>query len=693
MSYYKSNMLIFCRQAQRKIDYLAAEVHTLTHQLSDMRDFARLQKKCPSPAMSEHLSASTGGFHQVCLLICWFILTEVNQTSSTSAKPTCPVCPDCPLAPHGGQELVQKTTRVTPPPLPSINRAINASLSLNDPFPPIFSSNIPPTLEISSAYDYIALHHRLSKKTTRICLVTSAISGPTLNGGVATAFYSLAKHLANSRSASGAPEFKVTVLYAAHPYYSSGNGNDWVRRFKAESIEFVPLPETDIDFYGHKYVIRAYRIFEWLRDRENEFDVISYHDYMANGYYVALAKHQKLYFHNTFIFVQCHSTIRWADMLNYRPPKDHNTLGYYYMEQKSIEYADARVSPSQYYLEWMEGVGNYNLSQGYSFVVQNTLFPLKSDTQVISLHQTRHFVFFARLEVRKGLMVFMDALDILCATESTTPSDVSFIGPDVVIDGSQASDLIRSRAKEKHWPFKLHIDHTLNTERALKYIKDQGAVTVLPTLGDNSPYAVMEIVAYDLPMITTDAGGGLELFIDDAEQSVVVPERDAQALAQVMMTAILTGIRNVKMSSTFSETKNLYLELIKSFHHAVASSDQKSSKHGFEPTQSVTVGITTFNRADSVFDCIQSIANQDYPRDRLHVVIVDDASTDADVAIALRKSSEILHQKSISHEIVRLESHQFVATTRNRIFELAEQRSDDFICLLVCCSWCSLWLS
>ena len=33
-------------------------------------------------------------------------------------------------------------------------------------------------------------------KRTRICLVSSAVGGPTLNGGIATAFYSLSRHLA-----------------------------------------------------------------------------------------------------------------------------------------------------------------------------------------------------------------------------------------------------------------------------------------------------------------------------------------------------------------------------------------------------------------------------------------------------------------------------------------------------------------
>ena len=51
----------------------------------------------------------------------------------------------------------------------------------------------------------------------------------------------------------------------------------------------------------------------------------------------------------------------------------------------------------------------------------------------------------------------------------------------------------------------------MNTIEALAYIKDVKGIAVLPTLGDNSPYALMEVVAENIPMITTLAGGGYEL--------------------------------------------------------------------------------------------------------------------------------------------------------------------------------------
>jgi O-antigen biosynthesis protein len=544
-------------------------------------------------------------------------------------------------------------------------------------------------LSLSDAKEFAQLYALPNSKTTRVCLVTSAIAGPTKNGGIAAAFKALAHHMSQVNAQNRRNQFNVTVLYAAHAYYSQGRDRDWISSFAQQGINFVPLPGSDIDFYGHKYVVRAYRIFEWLRDHEHEFDVISYHDNMANGYYVALAKHQRLHFLNTFLFVQCHSTVRWADSLNYRPPKDHNTLGYYYMEQKSIEWADARVSPSEYYLKWMIDEGRYNLEGGLSFVVQNLMNPLPSlkETRRSITVLSGHFAFFARLEPRKGLIVFCDSLDILNKQSATSPvKRVTFLGPNVKIESYLASEYIHNRATTGQWKFTYELLHDLDTEQALDFIKVQNAVTVLPTLGDNSPYAVMELLSHNLPMITSDAGGGFELFNDNANiQQVVVPAGDALALADAMHRAATTGIPLLTFKSDPASTRDTYLNLIRAFHaKALVSRDANApTLSTFQPYQRVVVGITTHDRPHQLFDCVQSITMQDYPSDMMHVVVIDDASSDPDVPQSLHKCKVVLTDREISHSVIGKDTHGFVAQRRNEIIDIANNKGADFVCFMV----------
>lgn len=54
----------------------------------------------------------------------------------------------------------------------------------------------------------------------RICIVSSGFSETTRAGGIGTAMSILAQSLANAKHPDGTAVFKVTALYAAHPYYA-----------------------------------------------------------------------------------------------------------------------------------------------------------------------------------------------------------------------------------------------------------------------------------------------------------------------------------------------------------------------------------------------------------------------------------------------------------------------------------------
>eukprot|EP00050_Salpingoeca_kvevrii_P015751 m.49765 g.49765 ORF g.49765 m.49765 type:complete len:834 (-) comp6495_c0_seq2:1773-4274(-) len=555
----------------------------------------------------------------------------------------------------------------------------------------------PLKVAITDAAEFIAKAlpegRRGDDRPIRVCLVTSAVAGPTRSGGIGTAFHAMAMHLAAEHTLSGGPRFHVTILYAAHPYYGAHASMHWIEHFKQFNIRFIPLPEPRREIYGPKYVVRAYQIFEYLRARESEFDVLSYHDHMGNGYFLALAKRQGLAFNSTVLLAQCHSTVRWADELNYRPPKDHNTLAYYYMEQKALEWADARVSPSAYYLDWMRDAG-YDLSQGRSFVVQNLMHPQPDDAsnEALAPVVSRHFVFFARLEVRKGLMVFLDALDKLHAAAGASgsevlPTHVSFIGPDVSIDGDRASAVVRRRAAK--WKVSVLIEHSFNTAQALQFIRSNSAIAVLPTLGDNSPYVVMEIAGHRLPLITTSAGGGVELLSDLANTHVVVPPENAEALARAMLHGMTAGILPAKLAKSFSQNRATYISLIE----ALARGDQDGHGIGGHLAQGgrehlqhsdlqVMIGITSHNRPDSLLATVDTLIAQSYSAKLMNVVILDDASTHPGMLAALDDAHHRLEEATISHKAIVLKEHAFVANARNLLLAEAARANVDYLCFM-----------
>mmetsp|Transcript_37069 Transcript_37069/g.77490 ORF Transcript_37069/g.77490 Transcript_37069/m.77490 type:complete len:771 (-) Transcript_37069:471-2783(-) len=531
--------------------------------------------------------------------------------------------------------------------------------------------------------EHSGFNRKLSPDVTpvRICLATSVISGPIRNGGIATAFYSLARHLAEERR-NERPAFEVTVYYAAHPYYADGNFNHWREVFAKWNIKFVTAQPIDNDmFYGPKFVVRSYAVFQYLFEHQSEFDVITFPDYMTIGYFTVLAKHQGLAFQNVALIVQCHSTIRWTDEMNFRPPKGYETLGYYYMEQKSIEYADSRISPSKYFLGWMQEA-NYDLSSGMNFVIQNLYYPLTSYVPVKPKKlQSSHFAFFGRLETRKGLLVFLDAVDFWfnAMPDSIKPSTVSFLGPSTDIQGQKAADIINSHATLHNWTCSVEIHADFNTEQALSYLIDSKAIAVLPSLSDNSPYVLVELMMKGIPFITSDAGGGPELMKDRRK---VVPAGNHKALAVAMADAAADGLLPSEMAVDPMQTKADYLDTLISLAAVNRLQSKAEAKPVYKEKFKVTLGLPTHNRCDVLLETVESLANQDYPHHLLHMIIVDDASEDPASQQTLAKASTILKKAKISHEIVVHKENQFVSLSRNEIIKMSHSRQDDFICFM-----------
>jgi glycosyltransferase involved in cell wall biosynthesis len=553
--------------------------------------------------------------------------------------------------------------------------------------PPIRRSRLEKAGQRSLPFEVIehsGFNQQYSKKTdgvpVRICLATSVISGPTRTGGVGTAFYSLARHLAEERRI-GRPVFEVTVLYAAHPYYSVGNFSYWRDKFSQWQIEFLLPPISPSLVDGAEYVKRSYTVFQYLRENQNKFDVITFPDYTTIGYFTTLAKHQQLAFQNVALVIQCHSTIRWIDELNFRPPKGHDTLGYYYMEQKSAEHADSRISPSKYFLGWMQEA-NYNLSSGMNFVIQNLYYPLTNYVPLKpKMLHTSHFAFFGRLEIRKGLLVFLEAVDfwLNAMPDSLKPSTVSFVGPSTKIQGQKATDIIKSHAKLNKWSCSVKIHGYFNTEDALSYLIESKAIAVLPSLGDNSPYVLVELMMKGIPFITSDAGGGPELMKD---RRSVVPAGNHKALALAMANAAADGLLTSEMAVDPVQTKADYLDTLISLAAVNRIQSKEEAKSVYKEKFKVTLGLLTHHCCDVLLETVESLANQDYPHHLLHMIIVDDASDDPAMLHTLAKVSKILTTAKISHDIVVHEEKKFVSLTRNEMTRMSHSRHDDFVCFM-----------
>ena len=82
-----------------------------------------------------------------------------------------------------------------------------------------------------------------------------------------------------------------------------------------------------------------------------------------------------------------------------------------YYEQKSAELADIVISPSNYLLQYLKRHG-WTFPE-HTFVIQN-LFPHQSiDFSGRAVEKLREIVYFGKLSVRKGYMIFLRAVERL----------------------------------------------------------------------------------------------------------------------------------------------------------------------------------------------------------------------------------------------------------------------------------------
>ncbi|KAI9031333.1 hypothetical protein DFJ74DRAFT_764412 [Hyaloraphidium curvatum] len=336
----------------------------------------------------------------------------------------------------------------------------------------------------------------------RVLFLTYEVAGPHMNGGIGTAFRNLAEALA-----ARGHNVTVALLTGAHANRNSGKTFDgWVAAFAARGVRLEALP----DHPGHwaaarvSYdVAKARQAYEWLRDREHDYDFVHFHEWRGAGYYAMEAKRLGLRFQNTLLVAGAHGPDLWAQLASMSfPGEDSHEPAY--IEAKTIELADVLVSPSRYMVEWMDKL-RWPLPARI-VAVPNVLggaFAAARPRKPTTV-RAKEFVFFGRLEMRKGLIVFRDAMLRLQKDLGLSAFKVSLIGK--VEKRSLVDDLPRD--------WLVMTNHSIETAHAY-LLGGTGRVAVVPSLVDNSPYTVLECLAAGVPLLASDSGGTAELFRKD----------------------------------------------------------------------------------------------------------------------------------------------------------------------------------
>ena len=466
-----------------------------------------------------------------------------------------------------------------------------------------------------------------SEVSKRICIATPDILGPIKNGGIGTAYHHLARLLAEGGH-------DVVIAYVggnAADARLMGETRAFYAGFGVAFEPIVPRPASKIMMA--QVTAPTWALLDWLCACEQSFDIAHVSDWHGLGYGPLLAKSLGLAFGATHFVVHGHGPTLWNVEGNRQLLSTERELGWVFMERRSIELADTVTCGSAHLLEWMREAG-YALP-ARSLVWPNP-FPAPDPSPVAAAERAardgarlEEVVFFGRLEPRKGIVLFVDAIDRL-VRQGRVPARVTFLGGrSVRIDGP---GLIRDSAEG--WPVEVRTIPDFGAKEAVAYLSQPGRLAVIPSLQENSSLAVTECLHAGIPFVAAATGGTPELVApEDRARALVAPNHIA--LGDRIADLATAPLRAVRPRWDFERS----LEVWSRWHaqtvpfEVTAERFAERCRFADAETPLVTVCIIHHERPELVRMAVDSVVAQDYPA--LEAVLVDDGSESAEALAAL----------------------------------------------------------
>ncbi len=401
-------------------------------------------------------------------------------------------------------------------------------------------------------------------RSLKICIATEDIVGPVRNGGIGTTYSYLAQMLAKMGH-------DTTILYLRGQECENGTIEDWIAHYNERGVKFVPVPNyATIDHFqtgSNRWLAAPYNMLRFLL--EHQMDVVHVSEWRGSGYLSLVAKKQKLAFANTLFVVKTSSPWLWNRLYGSQPLERIEDLAKIYAERRSVELGDVVIGGSLHLLRWMSSQG-YRIQSDRTFVQPNLvsfdhLAALKD--RRANAFQTKmvvdEIVFFGRLEARKGLFVFCQAIKHILRSGGGLPKKISFMGkPGARLTARPDQDVVDYILTESaDWPCEVQLLTDFQQYEALDYLLSEPRLAVMPSIIENSSLAVYEAAICGIPFIASTSGGTPELVHPD-DRAQVLCEAHPVPLADMISQALKNGAYVARPS--FSNERNI--EIWQEFH-------------------------------------------------------------------------------------------------------------------------------
>ena len=202
------------------------------------------------------------------------------------------------------------------------------------------------------------------------------------------------------------------------------------------------------------------------------------------------------------------------------------------------------------------------------------------------------------------------------------PKKIVFLGK--TVGSFPATRFIKQRASE--WPMEWQIISDYDQPQSIKFLQERSRIAVIPSLLENSSFAIYECLNYQIPFLASDRGGNPEL-IAEKDHADILFAAQPNALCNQLTTVLRDGA--LIADPSFDNDKNR--EIWRHWHENLSRKGEiqkLSSAPGASKTKIqsplVSVCLAHYERPKLVHQAIASLKQQTYQN--FEVILVDDGS-------------------------------------------------------------------
>ena len=441
-------------------------------------------------------------------------------------------------------------------------------------------------------------------------------------------------------------------------------------------VRFVPTKTKTQSFLGYATNLsyEYAHIIKLFIEKEGRPDIIESQEYSGIAYYL---QQFKLLGYKPFsdltILVTCHAPSFLCLEYNHVPVYQFPDYWIGQMEKSTMRSADILISPSKYFVQQAKQRMPWNdIHENYLMNPVETI-----ETEQPASIDNNYIVCFGKLSPLKGSFRLLEYFKQLW--------DEGFPHPLNVIGGTEQifhperltmGDSIKQKFGSYIEKGLLKLHGELSPGKA-KDVLGRSHVVIVPSLVDNLPYTVLEVMSWGKVVLSSVQGGQSEIITngengflfdhfkqDDFKNKLLhILKLNEEQIQTVGKKAITTICSQCSYSSVYPkkmEIINNFLQFsahrnnVFPFIHAFKQTATINSNH--EKPGLLSVVIPYYNLGVYIEDCVQSVLAADY-KDKEIIIIDDGSETDESINVLENIRSKypvtIYHKKNEGISLAR----------------------------------------